>query len=127
MPRKRRIPERKKKPNSRKTGVSGVRFRTDPAFKQSRRAMHQFGPGPRPTLLLREAFSPMTKNIPQIHAHRQLTRSITTLIREKKAAGPQRVRLNQLQWENIKRFEFNGEQNLQALLCSKYSISVQPG
>jgi hypothetical protein len=43
MPRKRRTPQREKKPNSLKTGVSGKRFRKDPAFKQSRRAMSEFG------------------------------------------------------------------------------------
>jgi hypothetical protein len=124
MPRKRRTPQREKKPNSLKTGVSGKRFRKDPAFKQSRRAMSEFGLGSDAGTLLRRAFATELGNIPQKFTHARLTRSITALVREKKAAGAERIRLNQLDWQQLRKFEFNPEANLSGLLASDYKLTI---
>ena len=122
MPRKRRIPIRKENPNRLKTGVSGARFRKDPVFKGSRRAMGEFGLASRATTILRQAFASILGNIPQNITHLQLTRRIAVLVREKKAAGTERIRLNQLQWEKLLKFEFNPEGSLSALLASNYKM-----
>ena len=125
MPRKRREPRREKKPTDRKTGVSGKRFREDPAFKNSRRAMGEFGLGSGSAFLLRRAFLPMLGTLPQKKLQANLTGLVTTLVREKKKSGTKRIRLNQLQWERLKNFDFNEEATLSSVLIADFKISGQ--
>ena len=125
MPRKRRETRRERKPTDRKTGVSGKRFRTDPAFKNSRRAMGEFGLGSGSAFLLRRAFLPMLGTLPQKKLQANLTGLITTLVREKKKAGAKRIRLNQLQWERLRNFDFNEEATLSSLLIADFTINRQ--
>lgn len=123
MPRKSRNPRREKKPTDRKTGVTGKRFRKDPAFKNSRRAMGEFGLGSDAAFLLRRAFLPMLGTLPQRALQANLTGLITALVREKKKSGAKRIRLNQLQWERLKNFDFNNEATLSSLLIADFTIS----
>jgi hypothetical protein len=86
--------------------------------------MSEFGLGSNAATLLRRAFAVELGNIPQKFTHARLTRSITALVREKKAAGTERIRLNQLDWQKLRKFEFNTEENLSALLASDYKLTI---
>lgn len=121
MPHKRR----NRKPNAKKTGVSRKRFKTDKAFKGSRRAAAELGHGSDTASLIRQAFRPVLGNIPQNITQARLTGIGTALIREQKKAGVQRIRLNKLPWEKLRGFELNTGTTLTYALTSHYKVDVR--
>jgi len=120
MPRKRRHPKK----NPLKPGVSGARYRKEAAFKNSRRAATEFGQAAQCAVLIRRELMSMLEGMRQNEMHKKLTRIIGKLIREKRPAGTQRTRLNDLRWQQLEDLLFNPEAGLVTLLFEKSHVTI---
>lgn len=137
MPRKRRKPKRKplnrriieiggKKYMEIKPGVDGKTFRTNDAFKGSRRASSEFAQAAIASKLIRQSIAHLLDPMPQKNMHNKLSKKIAKMIREEKASPEKPIPLNNISWTKLEGYELNEEVSMHMLIGGAYTPNIEP-